>query len=313
MSENSEFNLDELKVDAEEIYPPIALATSVLVSRTEFSKEQSDIEDIKRKIQHRIKEKYAFKEPEIRTFKEGFLAFRDTQKNTLECLFAKETPTKISFEANDLEIHEQRLRLISPSYSVKVRIHLDKNGAEVILSGGSDLMIKRAMDCINYSIRHCIIGGHKTLTPGFTKLEMTTILRNFGLNVEYIWIHPGESEKFMKVVEKKIAGEVKMVPEYIVHARLRGYHITGSPITIRLIEESGINLREIQGQFEVRIKKNVTARVSSTGKILFYIPLDLVGKKQTVLDVSEQLYKRIITQRLGPKQTTMGEYLVDES
>ena len=81
---------------------------------------------------------------------------------------------------------------------------------------------------------------------------MNTILKAFGINVEYIWIHPGESVRFMKTIEKRIGGEIKKVTEYIVHAKLHGYHITGSPITISLVEESGVDLKEIQGKFELK-------------------------------------------------------------
>jgi len=300
-------------VKEEEVYPPANFPVSIAVCETEFVETVDDIASLKKRIENRLIERYSYGKIEGRRFREGFLQFEDSSNNTIECFFAKETPTKINYEADDLKIHTERMRLLNPSYSVRMKIAVNKEGARVILYGGSDSIIAKAMNQVNYCIRHHAKGGHRTVMPSFSRQDMNTILKNFGLTVEYIWIHPGESKKFIKIVKKKVKGEVKEVTEYIVHAKLRGYRITGSPITIGLVEESGVYLREIQGRLHIAPKINVTARVSAEGRVLFYIPESLVGREETIYDVAERLYKRIITQREGPKQTTMGEYFVEEN
>ena len=58
---------------------------------------------------------------ERRKFKEGFLEIEITE-NGIECFYAKESPTKITFEMDDMRIHEERLRLINPAHSVKIKL-----------------------------------------------------------------------------------------------------------------------------------------------------------------------------------------------
>jgi len=313
MYENSsQFSLDDLRVDEEEVRPPTIFPLSIIVCQTEFLEQVEDIEDLKVRIKNRLVEKYAFKKRGKRKFKEGFLEFSDSG-NILECFYAKEAPRKINFEKGDLRIHTERLRLIDPAFSVRVRIILDRKSAKVVLYGGSDLMINKALTEVNYCIRHCIKGGHRTLTPSFSKQEMNNILKNFGLNVEYIWIHPGESEKFIKLVEKRVKGEVKKVPLYEVHAKLRGYRITGSPITISLIEESGVYLREIQGRLNFAAGAGITTRVSATGKMLFYIPENIIPEGETIYNVAQDLYERVIAEKKGPRQLTIGGFFGEKS
>jgi len=55
-------------------------------------------------------------------------------------LFAKETPTKINFAGYGLKIYERRIRLINPSFSVKVKIVLDTKHVKVISSVGQILL-----------------------------------------------------------------------------------------------------------------------------------------------------------------------------
>lgn len=309
----SGLSLDDLRVNEEELRTPALFPVSIISCKTEFVKPLDDVHTFRQNLMDNIKEKHSFKKGEKKKFKEGFLEFHSNTDSALNCYFAKEAPTKIMYEADDLKIHTERYRLISPSFSVKVKIVVDGKSANVVLFGGSDTMIQKALWQINHSIREVAKGGHITVVPGFTKKEMNTILKNFGVNVEYIWIHPGESVRFMKMVEKRIGKEIKKVPEYIVHAKLSGYHITGSPITIALVEESGVDLKEIQGKFEFGVKINITTRVSSSGKVLFYIPENLVGTKNTVYDFAEDLYNRIALPTEGLKQATLGVYLTEKS
>jgi len=309
----SGLSLDDLRVDEEELRSPTLFPVSIITCETRFVKPVDNVLALKQNLQGKMKEKYAFKKAERKKFKEGFLEFHSSSDNILNCYFAKESPTKIMYEANDLKLHNERMRLINPAFSVKIKIALDEKSANVIMFGGSESMIQKALDQINYCIRDVVKGGHVTIKPGFSKREMNSILKTFGINVEYIWIHPGESVRFIKMVEKKVGGEIKKVPEYIVHAKLHGYHITGSPITVALVEESGVDLKEIQGRFEYGVKLNITSRVSSSGKVLFYIPENVVGAGNTVYDIAEILYSRITTPSEGPKQKSLGEYLAEES
>jgi hypothetical protein len=311
MSEDlSRYSLNDLRVEEEELRQATLFPVSVIISETEFVEHSQNVAELVRKIEAELKNKYAFQRPEHKKFKEGFLEFNKSAENMIECYYAKETPTKITFEHDDLRMHNDRLKLINPSYSAKIKIVVDEQKAKVTMFGGSDLIIQKALYQINLCIRDSLTGGHRTIASVFSKEEMNAILESFGVNVEYIWIHPGESERFAKIVEKKVGGEVKKVTEYIVHAKLMGYHITGSPVTVSLVKESGIHLKEIQGRLPFAIKVNITSRVSSEGRVLFYIPENLVSKKESFYDIAENLYGKIATHRAGAqKQTTIGEYI----
>ena len=309
---SSGFSLDELRIDVE-VRPPSIIPISIMVCKTEFTKPVEDLELLKKQIKSFLTEKYIFRKEKNQRFKDGFLEFSDTGK-ILECFYARESPTKIDFERDDLKIHTERFRHIDPNNCVKIKVQLDNTSAKVVLFGGSEQIIKTALDIMNVCIRSCIRGGFRTSRPSFSKEDMTVILKNFGLNVESIWIHPGESEKFVKIVERQIEGEIVRETEYLVHAKLMGYRITGSPITIGLIEESGVHLREIQGMINFAAASKITVRVSSSGRILFFLPESLlpkeVGSRYTV---AEDLYERIIAQRVGPQQLTIGEYIAEEN
>ena len=309
----SDVSLDELSVDEEELRQPTLFPVSIVSCQTKFVKPVDNVLNLKNSLMKELKGKYAFRTKERKRFKEGFLEFHSSSDNILNCYFAKETPTKIVYEANDLKLHNKRMRLINPAFSVKIKIVLSRDDANVVMFGGSEAIMGTALEQINICIRDVIKGGHITVRPGFTRREMNTILKSFGVNVEYIWIHPGESVRFMKMVERKIGGEIKKIPEYIVHAKLHGYHITGSPITIQLIDESGVDLKEIQGKFEYGVKLNITSRVSSSGKILFYIPENIIGAESTAYDVAEILYSRVTQPSESPKQKSLGEYFPEES
>jgi len=309
---SSEFSLDDLRVEEEEVRTPTVFPLSIFVSETEFLEPVDDVEKLKEELINRLLLKYPFRRRKGRTFKEGFLEFKITE-NGIECFYAKECPTKITFEMDDMRIHEERLRLINPAFSVKIKINLRNDLAKVVLFGGNERTISTALTKVLYCIRGCIKGGHRTISSRFSREEMNMILKNFGINVEYIWISPGDSEKFMKIVEKTVGGKIKRVPEYIVHAKLRGYRIMGSPITLDLIEESGIYLREIQGSLPYGVGTQITVRVSSFGRILMYIPENVVPKDRTIYDVGEDIFSRIVTQRKGPREVTINGFLPEES
>jgi len=309
--ENSDFSLDELIVEEEEMRAPALYPVSVIISQTEYDEQSETVENLKNKVKERILEKYSFKTVGKRRLKEGFLAFNGSL-NTLECVYAREIPIRLDYERDDLEIHSKRVKNICPSYRVKVIVSFNLTTAKVVLFGGFDTMIAKALDFINFCIRACVSGGHRTYMPSFSKEEMTQILLNFGEDIQFLWIDPGESEKFTKIIEKKIKGEIKRIPEYIVHTKVEGYRIIASPFVINLIKEAGIRIREIEGRLPFAPGIKITTRVSSSGKILFYVPETLLGK-ESIYDFAQRLYERVMAKRTGPKQVTMGEFLAERS
>lgn len=310
--DSSRFSLDDLKVEEEEIRSPTIFPLSIFTSKTQFLKPVNDVEVLKEEIKTRLISKYSFKKRDSRKFKEGFLDINVSEFG-IKGFYAKETPTKIMFEMNDMKIHEERLRLINPSFSVKMKISLSNNNAKVVLFGGSEPTMKKALININYCIRECIEGGHITSDLRFSNEEMRNMLKKLGTTVEYIWIAPGESKKFIKFVEKKEGGKVKKFFEYVVHAKLEGYHIIGSPITINLVEESGVRLKEIQAKILYTAGNYITVRISSSGRVLMFIPDALVPKGATVFDVGEEIYDRIIMQHKGSMEVTLDGFLFKEN
>lgn len=63
----------------------------------------------------------------------------------------------------------------------------------------------------------CIIaslqGGHKIVNTTFNRTEMNQISKRFSENVEYIWIHSDDSEKFVKFAEKKEGNKIIQIPD----------------------------------------------------------------------------------------------------
>lgn len=169
MFEDSEdISLDKLKVEDYDVQPIAVLPVSVIVCETEFVKPVIDVSEAIKRFRDNIFKKYTFKTPERRRFKEGFLEF-SVGPNTVECFYAREAPMKINYEADDLKIHTDRMRLISPTFSVKNKVAFSEKGAKVTMFGGSDLMIQKALNQINYCIRDSVPGGHRTISPSFPK------------------------------------------------------------------------------------------------------------------------------------------------
>lgn len=307
MGEDFDFSLDDLVVEDQDVPPPVVLPVSVIVSETEYAEQIEDVRKLRKDIEMQLINDYAFAKPERRRYKDGFLSF-ESSENLIKCVYARETPTRIDFELDDLKIHTRRIKYINPSYRVKIAISIGKTKSRVVLFGGDYKIVAKALRLVNICIRSWITGGHKTYESGFSKEEMETMLENFGMDIQYVYIAPGDNERLRKIVERKEEGEIKRIPLYSVYTKFTGYRVIASPVVLELIKEEGIKIREIEGRFNFAAGISVTTRVSINGKILFYIPESLIGRTETAYDVAEKLYKRIITQRTGVKQITMEEY-----
>lgn len=308
VSDFSDFSLDQLIVEEKEVQNPIIMAVTVLVSEISYNEQEDEINGLAEKIKTRLLEKYRFRKDEKRRFRSGFLDFKITG-NVVECVYARETPTRIDFEKGDFKINTKRIRVINPSYRVKVRVTVEKTKSKVILFGGNDAITARALTLTNYCIRGCIKGGHSTYQTLFSKENMDKIRQIFGNNIQYVFLSPGESEKLRKMVKKRVKGEVKEILQYFVFAKFAGYRVVVSPLVLELIEEGKIRLLEIEGKLTFGVGK-ITTRVSSSGRITFFIPDAVIGRDQTAYGIAEELYKRTITRRTGVKQISMEEYFV---
>lgn len=307
MNEYSDFSLDDLVVEDKEVLPPIVLPVSVVISETEYAEQEEDTEKLRNNIQKQLIDNYAFTRARQRRYKQGFLNFEGS-KNLIRCIYARETPTRIDFELDDLKIHTKRIRYISPSFRVRIIITLGSKKATVVLFGGDDKTVAKALVFVNMCIRRCLKGGHKTYETSFSQEEMVMMLENFGEDIQFVYIAPGDNERLRKVVERKEKGEIKKIRLYSVYTKFAGYRVVASPIVLGLIREEGIRIREIEGRFRFGAGISITTRVSIGGRILFYIPESLIGRKESAYEIAERLYRKILTQRTERAQKTMEEF-----
>jgi len=307
MSEDFDFNLNDLLVEDQEVPPPVVLPVSVVVSETEYPEQEEDVGRLRENIQNQVMKDYAFHKHERKRYKEGFLAF-DSNDNLVKCVYARETPTRIDFELDDLKIHTRRIKYINPSYRVKIVLSVSKDKTKVVLFGGDNKIVAKALMRANICIRKCVKGWHKTYETGFSQEEMQTILENFGQEIQYVYIAPGDNQKLQKIVERMEEGEIKKIPLYSVYTKFVGYRIIVSPFVLGLIKEQGIRIREIEGKLSFGAGIQITTRVSINGRILFYIPESLIGRSESAYNVAEKLYNEIISHRMGVKQKTMEEF-----
>ena len=305
------FSLDSKRVDDKEVRLPTLFPVSIITSAVQFTNDIPDIRQLRDKIQENVLTKFPFEKSPLKAFKEGFLEFTSTVDNVLNCYYGKEASTKIMFEADDLRIHSERFSLLNPAYTVRIKVILTHKSARIVMFGGSEALISKAVDRIFICIVRAISGGHSFSRAAFSKTEMNQILKKFGLNVEYIWIHPVDSKNFVKYIEKKEGEKITKIPQYFVHAKLHGFHITGSPIVISLIEESGVYIKEMQGKMIYATKKDITSRISSEGKAIFVIPETLIPPNNSAYEIAEGLYEKLIepiATLSGSKQASLGEF-----
>ena len=246
MSDNSVFSLDNLIVEEKEVRPPIIMPVTMLVCETDYT-EQKDLEDLVNKIQNKLIDDYGFRKHERRRRREGFLQF-DSSGNTIKCTYARETPIRIDYEKGDFKLTTQRLRAISPSYRVRVTVYITKTKARVVLFGGDNKITSVALRLVNYCVRGSVKGGFSTYETAFSSEEMYAMLSHFGIDIQYVFLSPGESEKLRKFIKKRVRGEIKKILQYSVRAKFAGYQVVASPVVIDLIQEGKISILEIEGR-----------------------------------------------------------------
>jgi len=309
MRDEDAFSLDELVVEEEEVKTPAIMPVTVLVSEIDFD-QQEKLTDVVEAIQKRLFEKYGFCKKERRTHREGFLDF-NTLGNKIKCFYVRETPTRLDYEKGDLKISTRRLRSINPSYRVLVYIHVMNDKAKIVLFGGDDKISALALDLVNFCIRGSVKGNFQTYPTSFTKEEMDAILLRFGIEIQYVFLSPGESEKLRKIAKRKIKGETKEVPLYFARAKFAGYRVVAAPAVLELISEGKISLQEIEGKLAFAGGISITARVSASGRITFFIPENIVPRKETAYGIAEELYKRILPtgKNVNIKQLGLGIFI----
>jgi len=148
MRGDSDFSLDNLLVDDQEVPPPVVLPVSVIVSETEYDEQTDDIKKLREAIEKQLINGYAFARSERRKYKEGFLAF-ESSENVTKCIYARETPTRIDFELDDLKIHTRRIRHINPSYRAKIVISIDRTKTRVVIFGGDYTLSNCEILCLD--------------------------------------------------------------------------------------------------------------------------------------------------------------------
>jgi len=305
MSDNSQFSLDNLLVEEEEVRPPVIMPVTVLVCETEYD-ELKDLKVFQNEIKRKLLEDYGFRKGERRQRREGFLDF-SASGSVITCIYARETPMRIDYEKGDLKINTARLRTISPSYRVRVIVYITKTKARVVLFGGHDRIAASALRLVNYCIRGALKGSFNTYQHAFSKEEMDKIRSHFGVEIQYVFLSPGQSEKLKKFARKRIAGEIKEILQYFVRAKFSGYRVVASPVVLDLIEEGKISILEVEGSLSF-MGVGITTRVSASGRITFFVPELIIGRNQTAFGIAEELYKRIVSQRTGAKQLRMEEF-----
>lgn len=305
-SMEDDFSLDDLVVEEEEVRTPTIMPVTVLVSETEFD-EQVNLNETADSIRRKLLEDYGFRRKEKRRYREGFLDF-DFFENTIKSIYARETPTRLDFEKGDLKISTRRLRAVNPSYRVVINMYLTSTKAKIVLFGGDDKISATALRFANYCIRGSVKGGFRTYQTGFSKEEMDVIRAKFGDDIQYVSLSPGESEKLKKIAKQRIKGEMKEILQYFVRAKFAGYRVVAAPVVLDLIGEEKIALLELEGRLAFGGGITITTRVSSTGRITFFIPDGIIGKNQTAFDIAEELYKRIASERTGAKQLGLEDF-----
>lgn len=301
-----EFSLEDLIVEEEEVRTPAIMPVTVLVSETEYN-EQPNLMEVIDNIKIRLQEKYGFRRKEKKRHREGFLDFNSSENN-IKCIYARETPTRLDFEKGDFRITTQRLRAINSSFRVLVNFYIGNTMAKIVLFGGDEKISATALELANICFKGCIKGGFNSKPTSFSKEEMDLMREKFGIDIQYIFLSPGESEKMKKIAKQKVKGEEKEILQYFVRAKFAGYRVTAAPAVLNLISEGKISILEIEGKLSYGGAISITTRVSSTGRITFFIPDSILGRNQTAYDVAQELYRKLASQRLGTKQLQLGDF-----
>lgn len=137
---------------------------------------------------------------------------------------------------------------------------------------------------------------------------MDLMRQKFGIEIQYIFLSPGESEKLKKIAKQKVKGEDKEILQYFVRAKFAGYRVVAAPAVLNLIVEGKISILEIEGKLGFGGGISITTRVSSSGRITFFIPESILARNQTAYDIAEDLYRKLASQRMGTKQLQLGDF-----
>lgn len=300
------FSLEDLIVEEDEVRTPVIMPVTVLVSETEYD-EQQNIVEVADAVKRKLQESYGFRRKEKKRYREGFLDFISSE-NTIRCIYARETPARLDFEKGDLKISTRRLRAINPSFRVLINLYLANTKAKIVLFGGDDKISATALELANYCIRGSIKGRFQTYQTTFSKEEMDLMRQKFGIEIQYIFLSPGESEKLKKIAKQKVKGEDKEILQYFVRAKFAGYRVVAAPAVLNLIVEGKISILEIEGKLGFGGGISITTRVSSSGRITFFIPESILARNQTAYDIAEDLYRKLASQRMGTKQLQLGDF-----
>jgi len=276
----------------EEEYREANQSTISLLSFQLDLQNYNEVDNTPNKLLNYLREHYRFGVDEDTNLKEGFLETNSDDKE-ITCFYARQSPVKLTYAFDYRKLHTNRYKLITPQNSIKVKIIFTNKKINILLFGAHDVLMKRCLTKINQSFRS-IYNIYFDLTYSrISQKDMKKILDGL-MSVSYIWISPGESEKFIKYVEKQVGNEIKKIPEFIVHNKLYGLRLKRSQFVMDTIREQGIELNEIQGRISL-YGSRLTIRVSSSGKIIFWIPNYVIPIDKTPYDMAEIYYKQILS------------------
>ncbi len=282
---NDEFDLRKLILQEEEVHSPAVHNISVFEYRVVFNHPQDDINQIINNAERVLKNNFYFKPPKRKRMRQGFIEVKN-EEGLLKCVYAKESPIKLVYVTDELELLENRYKLVNAN-NVKATVNIYHDGARIVLIGGSDPLIGKTVKEIQYALG--VRDGFKEVRTTLTQESLRAILANIE-NVRYLWIEPGDSDKFIQIIKKMGKDEIN----YKVFAKFQGTRVTMAPVVSEILnEERGIRIKEIQGTLNLRGYK-ITTKIYSKGKLFFTIPDDIVPKTGSPNDIAEDYYKKVI-------------------
>jgi hypothetical protein len=293
--DEEEFNLNSLIVDEDEVQTANVIQLSLFIYDIVFLKKQENLDEILSECHRVLQEIYPFRQIKGKNMREGFLHFNDIDEENkkLVCFYAKESPSKVRYADKQFTIKDVRLRSITPSYTVKIIGTLFPERLNLIIYGGNESLVMRVLELVRHSIRGRVTEGFRDTEPIMSQKDMWYILDVLQENVAYIWIDSKDSERFIKIVETE-EGEKKIkVLEFTVDAKLGGYRITSAPFVKDVLREQGIIIKEIEGEVPLA-GISITTRISSNGRMLFYIPSSIIPTTGDIYDIGERFYNKLL-------------------
>lgn len=311
-----DFNKIKNLIITEEAREGWALPLTVLLSKITYKLGgNANLNEIQNKILTKIQEyKFGYRPGR---FREGFLKVKN-EENRIDGIFCKEIPLRFDFVPEDAdEIENLRFKSINPRFKVKVIIILRDGEVEIRLFGGEETLAFSIRELIQTIIRGCLY-NFTTINIEFSREQMLEIFEKFGVNVEYINIDPRDNSNFRKAIQK-IPPDNREIREVLLYEvqtlKMKGYKIQGSPAVRQLLMEAKIYIKEILGKMHLGGKTNITTKVYSSGRVLFYIPntvVNLYGDE--VFEFSVDLFERLInvSSRISGQRTLSEDWTKDE-